>query len=70
MASGKEKAALQAEVERLGKEIAELTPRPSPKTSGRTPPSSDSARLVMLNRQLATAKLRLGQTKQKVRAAK
>lgn len=61
----KKTAALEAEVERLGKEIAELTPRPSPKSSGRATPSSGSARLVTLNRQLATAKLKLGQARSK-----
>ena len=54
-------AALEAEMKRLNGEIAELSPKGAPKVPGRAVPSGDSARLVSLNRQLATVKLKLAQ---------
>jgi hypothetical protein len=54
-------AALEAEMKRLSDEIAGLSPRGAPKVPGRPAPSGDSARLVTLNRQLATVKLKLAQ---------
>jgi hypothetical protein len=54
-------AALEAELKRLNAEIGELSPRGAPKVPGRPAPSGDSARLVTLNRQLATVKLKLAQ---------
>ena len=54
-------AALEAELKRLNAEIGELSPKGAPKVPGRPAPSGDSARLVTLNRQLATVKLKLAQ---------
>lgn len=61
MPASKDIAALEAEMKRLNGEIAELSPRGAPKVPGRPAPSGDSARLVTLNRQLATVKLKLAQ---------
>ena len=58
---------LEAEHKRLIAEIAALSPKSGPKLPGRAVPSGSSAKLVALNRQLATIalKLRLGKLKAK-----
>ncbi len=59
---------LEAELKRLNSEIAELSPKGAPRVPGRAAPSTDSARLVVLKRQLATTKLKLAQAKGKENA--
>ncbi len=67
MTEANEVEALEAELNRLMGEIASAQPKQS-RLPGKAMPSGSSAKLLALNRQLATLKLRLSQSKAKAKA--